>query len=62
VEFITGGSPSLMASCACHLALVMHSAASVASAGFLPVLGMPRFAPPIETRLGSPLLTPGQRA
>ena len=59
---MTGGRPSLMASCACHFALVMHSAASVASAGFWPVFGMPRLAPPIETLLGSPLLTPGQRA
>src|SRR5918999_984800 len=58
---MTGGRPSLMASCACQFALVMHSAACVASSGLRPVFGMPRFAPPIETRLGSPLLAPGQR-
>ena len=40
----------------------MHSAACVASAGFWPLFEMPMFAPPIETLLGSPLLTPGKRA
>ena len=33
---MTGGSASLIASWACHFALVMHSAACVASAGSLP--------------------------
>ena len=40
----------------------MHSAACVASCGFWPNTEMPMFAPPMDTRLGLPFSTPGQRA
>src|SRR3954451_18474810 len=59
---MTGGRPSLIASCFWYFSCVMQRAASVASLGFLPDLGIPRLAPPIETRLGSPSLTAGYGA
>ena len=51
-----------MASCACHFAL-RHAERGLGrrAPGSCPCFGMPRLAPPIETLLGSPLLTPGQR-
>ncbi len=40
----------------------MHSAACGRQLGFWPYTEMPMLAPPIDTRLGSPFSTPGQRA